>query len=235
MKKLICYALSLSLIFIQIPQALAKRSPQVVPVSPNLEATVYSYHKSRHFVAVEIGFTNNTKHYIRFTPNEIYLNDKTKYSVAPMPNEKLEGLAKNRTSISWIPLVLSMGLGIAAAIANFYDDDLARDLSIAALAMGGVYLISAVLEQQMERKQLIPFRNNNLRSVTQIPPGMTVGGFLYFPYVKSPVSLTLVSKGVSQPYQKQVVSLKKVKKSKKTKMKGAGLQNSLTGSEYMMF
>lgn len=218
MKNIIIYSLCFALVTLNSTLSWAKH-PQPITIHPNIETTVYSYKKTKHFVAVEIGFTNPTNHYIRFTPTEIYLNDKHKYSVSLMPFEDLQHIEQRSTNISALPYILGAVLGIASIATSGSNRDVARALGIAALGVGGAFIISSILASKAKNNQLIAFQNNSLRTTKRIPPGKTIGGFLYFPRVKKPTSITIVSRSKSGTYEKHNISLKKTSSPRKKRFK----------------
>ncbi len=195
MKRSLIFLILFCFLFSQL--AFAKEVAPPETLDKNTEVTIYSVKKRHDFVAVEIGFTNKTNHYVLFTPTEIYLNDPQKYSVSPLPFDDLNELRVKETHYSLIPLGVAIALGISGAAVH--NHDAGEALGLAALGMGGAFVISAILEDKANNNQLVTFENNSLRTITKLPPGVTLGGFLYFPKVKKPTSITIVvetSKGV---------------------------------------
>lgn len=196
------------------PFAMASEAEPVVQTLHNqIEAKVYSYKKTKHFIAVELGFSNPTEGYLEFTPKEIYLDDEIKYSLPPFEQSELESIVqKSRNQLAIVPAVLGIGLGIAA-LATSRNRDLATGLGIAALSMGGLFVLSKVLEGEVKNNRLISFEENRLGTIKKLPPGMTLGGFLFFPSTKKPTSVTVIAKSASGHYEKKIFPLKKIKES----------------------
>ena len=193
--------------------SLAKSVPFSEPetLGRDIEVKVYSYKKYREFVAVEIGFTNKKSDYVPFTASEIYLNDSSSYSVAPLTPHDLDHVNLNRTHFSLIPLTVAIGLGIGAIGASNHGD-VARGLALGALGAGGAFVLSEALENQARDNKLVAFDANSLESIDKLPPNVTLGGYLFFPRVKRPTSITIVTKGGKQNYEKKTLPL--VKKTK---------------------
>ncbi len=178
-----------------------------------IEAKVYSYKKTKHFIAIELGFSNPTEGYLEFTPKEIYLDDEVKYSLPPFEQSELENIVqKSRSQFAIVPAVLGIGLGIAA-IATSRNRDLATGLGIAALSMGGLFVLSKMLESEVKNNRFISFEENRLGTIKRLPPGMTLGGFLFFPATKKPKSITVIAKSTSGHYEKKIFPLTKLKES----------------------
>jgi len=200
-------ALSLALQPFLIKNGWAKTAPIVDTIDNSIQVQVYKVKKKSDFVAVEIGFTNTTDNYLAFTPKEIYLNGSNSYSVAPIPFDQLNDIEATQKNYSLIPLSLAIGLGIGAIGASNHQN-VARGLAMAALGMGGVFALSEILQNKADKNTLITFENNSLSHIDKLPPGVTLGGFLYFPKVKSPQSLTIIKK-VKGIYSKDIIHISK--------------------------
>lgn len=207
-----------SIIFAPASGAQAKRLDHVETIDQHIEATVYSLKRSRDYTLIEIGFENTQDHYVSFTPQEIYLNDRDQYSVAPLPIEELTSLAERTPitdSVSMGSLIGAVVLGVAGIAAAGSNRNLAKGLGIAALALGGTFIISAVLENAAKQNRLVTFKNNTLKTINKLPPHMILGGFLYFPKVKHPTSLTIMVKKSGGGYERKIIPLKTVKAPRK--------------------
>lgn len=216
-KKMTISILASALIFGPVLPSWAK-DLKVETIDRNVAATVYSLKKTKSYTIVEIGFKNTTSGYVAFRPNEIYVNDRDKYSVGPMPFDKLQNIQHEQSkTVSTGSLVGAIVLGIAGLAVGNSNPDAAVGLAIAALGLGGVFIISAILENEAKNNRLIAFKNNSLQTIDKIPPDMTLGGFLYFPPVKKPVSVTIM---VGQPgggYEKKTILVKSIKEPRKAK------------------
>lgn len=197
----------------QITPAFAKSgnfAPIVETLDNNITATVYGFKKKKHYVAVEIGFTNPTGDYLSFTPTEIYLNDEGKYAKAPLPPGDVTDIVQRTPDAAIIPGALAVGLGLAAIGTGIAGEGKAtKGLSIAALGAGGAYALTKSLENRAKTNKLITFENNSIDSIKRLPPGMTLGGYLYFPRAKHPTSVTLIVKGKDGKYENKTFFLAK--------------------------
>ena len=190
----------------------AKASSQIQTINNKIEAKVYSYKKKKHYTAVEIGFTNTTDRYVSFRPKEIYLDDKVKYSQGLLTMNEIREIESKKPGASLFPTALAVALGIGALGASRGSGDAAFGLGMAALSMGGVALLTKGLEQRAKQNKFIGFENNKIDDIKRLPPGMTLGGVLYFPPTKKPQSVTLIVKNRSGKYEKKVFNLKDIKK-----------------------
>lgn len=223
MKKPLSFVLIVCLALINTPAAWALETypgedgfTQAQTIHHDISAKIYSVKKTKSYVAVEVGFTNNTDKYVEFTPKEIYLNDATSYSQPPLAKENvLNAVSKSRSAARLLPLALGIGLGIAALATSRGDGDASFALSMAALSMGGVYILSEALHSQAENNRLVTIENNRIDDIKRLPPGITLGGFMYFPATKKPQSLTIIAKTKSGGYEKHEFDLIKVKESRK--------------------
>ena len=216
MKRLLSIFLVTCVILAQPSTAFArsKKGPSsaVQTIHNKVEAQVYSYKKKKHYTAVEIGFTNTTGKYVSFRPKEIYLDDKKKYSQGLLTMDQIRAIEHKKPGASIVPTVLAVGLGIAALGTSRGNSDVAFGLAMGALSVGGVAVLTKSLENRAKLNKLIAFENNSLGSIKRIPPGMTLGGVLYFPPTKKPKSITLIVNGRSGKYEKKIFYLKDVKK-----------------------
>ncbi|MBX7147910.1 hypothetical protein K1X76_02395 [bacterium] len=194
MKQILAFIITCSLI---LSPYLAMATDPVL-LDSNLEVTVYSYKKEAGFTAVEIGFTNTSDKYVPLNAQEIYLNDEGKYSLALLKKDDVQSLSEKHGNFSAAPLILGTVLGISGIAVGSSNSDVSRGLLIAALGMGGVFVISKTLEASAKNNKLITFEGNSLNTVDKIPPGMTLGGFLYFPKAKKPVSISIIKKHGSE-------------------------------------
>lgn len=187
----------------------------VQTINNRIEARIYAFKKSRYYTAIEIGFFNPTNKYIEFTPKEIYLDDEVKYSLSPLTLDQVRSIEQKKPGFALLPVALGVGLGIAAIGASRGNNDVAFGLAMGALAAGGAALLTKGFENQSKQKKLIQFENNTISDIKKIPPGMTLGGVMYFPATKKPKSLTIIAKSKSGKYEKKVFDLSQAKKSKK--------------------
>jgi hypothetical protein len=197
MRRLIVSFLVLSLSFLDVSPAFPKgASAQTQEIGGGIQTTLYRYKKTRQFIAVELGFTNTTGGYVDFTPKEIYLDDEAKYSSPPLSVDKLQQINLNSGSeASMVPAILGVGLGIGALAAGVSGHNgAANGLGIAALGMGGAFILSKGLEDASQQKKLVAFESNSFGDIKRLPPGMTLGGWLYFPTTKKEKSVTVVVK-----------------------------------------
>lgn len=187
----------------------------VQTIHNSIEARVYALKKTKHYTAVEIGFTNPTGQYIEFTPKEIYLDDEVKYSQGPLTVEDVRSIEQKKPGLSLLPLAVGVGLGIAAIATSRSSNDAAFGLAVGALGAGGAALLTKGFENQAKQNKLISFENNTLSDIKRLPPGMTLGGVMYFPPTKKPKSVTIIARTKSGQYEKKVFDLTQVKKGKK--------------------
>ncbi|MBU0504877.1 MAG: hypothetical protein ABII18_02630 [bacterium] len=185
---------------------------QVQTINNKIEAKVYNYKKKKHYTAVEIGFTNTTNNYVSFQPKEIYLDDEVKYSQGLLSMNQIQQIESKKPGASLFPTAIAVALGIGALGASRGSGDAAFGLGMAALSMGGVALLTKGLEERAKQNKFIAFENNDISDIKRLPPGMTLGGVLYFPPTKKPKSVTLVVKNSSGKYEKKVFNLKDIKK-----------------------
>jgi len=183
----------------------------VQTINNQIEVRVYAFKKTRKYTAVEIGFTNLSNRFVNFTPRDIYLDDENKYSVSLLTVEDIRSIERNKPGLSLLPLVLGIGLGIAAAATSRANSDVAFGLAMGALAMGGALLLTKGFENQARQNRLVMIENNTIDDIKRLPPGMTLGGVIYFPPTKKPKSLTIVSRTKKGIYEKTIFSLKKKK------------------------
>ena len=80
---------------------------------------------------------------------------------------------------------------------------------MAALGMGGAFVISEALESSAKDNHFVAFQNNSLDTIDKLPPGVTLGGFLYFPKTKKPTSITIVTETRPGHFEKKIIPLKK--------------------------
>lgn len=218
LKAVLVFILSLS-----FSLQVSAKGPVPVPeetIDKNIAVKVYSYKKTRDFVAVEVGFTNMTDRYVSFTPREIYLNDQTKYSTSLLTHDEMNEVAAHRANtaknFSTASIILGTVLGVAAVGSAVGDaDEAAKWLGVAALGSLGGVIISETLSSAANNRQLVSFKNNSLRTVTKLPPGVTLGGFLYFAPVKNPTSISVVVETSKGHAQSRVIHLTRVKTSRK--------------------
>lgn len=191
-----------------------KDAPPVVETLDNsITASVYSFKKNHHYVAVEIGFSNPTDDYLEFTPTEIYLDDQGKYSKSPLTVAELQDIENRKPGIGIVPGALAVGLGLAALGTGIYGKSgAAKGLGVAALGAGGAYALTKGIEGHTKANKLIKFENNSIDGIKRLPPGMTLGGFLFFPAAKHPTSVTIVAKAKGGKYEKKTFYLQNVKK-----------------------
>lgn len=196
---------------------------QVQNLSNNIQARIYSIKKTKKYVAVELGFENPTAGYLEFTPTEIYLDEDDHYSHQPLSLADIQAIEARKPGVGIVPLVLGIGLGIAAIGTGISGNDDASDaLTVAALSMGGAYVLTKSLENQVKQNKLITFENNSLSSIKRLPPGMTLGGFLYFPAAKHAKSITVIARTKSGQFEKKVFDLSQIKAPGKAKHKSRG-------------
>lgn len=224
MRSIIAQALVMSLILSPLSTALAKSETYPNEDAPtdtqtihhNIEAKIYSIKKTGSYTAVEIGFTNNTDGYVEFTPKEIYLNDATSYSQPPLDNEAvMNAVTRHKSAARLIPLALGIGLGIAALATSRSSSDASFGLTVAALSVGGLYILSEALANQLENNRLVTIENNRINDIKKLPPGITLGGFMYFPKSKKPESLTIIAHTKSGAVEKHTFDLTHIKDSRK--------------------
>jgi hypothetical protein len=219
MKKLVSIILAGLLLSLNITMAQAKEDQpvsdnDVLLINHNIEATLYGYKKTKYYTAVEIGFTNMTNQYVEFTPKEIYLDDAEKYSQPLLSADQVRNIEINKPGMSLLPTALAIGLGIGALATSHSNHNTALWLGVSGLTMGGVALLTKGLEDRAKQKKLVLFENNTISDIKKLPPGMTLGGVLYFPATKKPKSITIVSQSKSGGYEKKVFELTKNKKVK---------------------
>jgi len=179
----------------------------VQTINNDIEARIYAFKKTKYYTAIEIGFFNPTDQYVEFTPTEIYLDDEVKYSLGLLPLDNVREIEYHKPGLALIPTAIGVGLGIAAISTSHSNSDLAFGLAMGALTMGGAAILTKGFEHQAKENKMIMFENNTLASITQIPPGMTLGGVLYFPPTKKPKSITIIAKSKSGKYEKKVFDL----------------------------
>ena len=220
---IVCYLIVVSLSLYQISPAFAKNESPVPPplqknINNNIQVTVYSYTKHKKYSAIEIGFTNLTDDYVEFTPKEIYLNDAVKYAVKPLSKEQVFQTAINQKSKGrYIPLAIGVGLGLAALGTSGANNGLSLGLGLAALSVGGIYLLSEGLRNSAEQNKLVDIENNPIYEIKRLPPHITLGGFLYFPAISQPKSVTVFSKTKAGKQQTLVFDLANIPASQKAK------------------
>lgn len=194
---------------------------EVQTINQAIEAQIYSVKKTKHYTVVEIGFHNPTDHFVEFTPQEIYLNDSNSYSRAPMPMEDVQRIEYRKNSAGDVPAALGIGLGIASlGSAIFGKKTASKAFGVAALSMGGAYVLTKGLENRARNNKLITFENNSITSIKRLPPGMTLGGFLYFPGSKKPTSITIIAKSKSGKFERKVFALTNQKTKTNSHSKG---------------
>lgn len=186
----------------------------------NIEIQIFSYKKTRHYTAVELGFSNPLGQYVDFTPSEIYLDDEVKYSLPPLSMAEVQRIEEMKPSLAFVPAMIGVGLGIATLGTRVYGKyNVSKGLGIAALSMGGAYLLSKNLENYSQKNRLIGFEGNRLGTINKLPPYMVLGGFLYFPSTKQPKSVTIVARSKSGQYEKKTFDLTQVKESKRRSLR----------------
>lgn len=209
----------INLVFMQQAWAVYIAAP-VQTLDNHIEIQVFSYKKTRHYTAVEVGFINPVDQYLEFTPNEIYLDDAVKYSLPPLSMDEVKKIEDMKPSLAFIPAMIGVGLGIATIGTSLYGkSNASKGLATAALSMGGVYLLSKNLETYSGKNKLIGFENNRLGSIDKLPPKMALGGFLYFPPTKNPKSVTIVARNKFGKYEKKTFDLTQVKQSKMSRFR----------------
>ncbi len=218
MKNNLIALLTISLIFFNVSAANAKKQDEYIDnvqtINNNVEAKLYAVKKTKYYTAVEIGFTNYSGEYVEFSPKEIFLDDEIKYSQPLLDMDQVREIQARKPSAAVFPLILGVGLGIASLATSKGNDDVAFGLGVAALGAGGAALITKGLEDRAKQNKFIAFENNSIASLKKIPPGMTLGGVLYFPPTKKPVSITLLTRSTRGGYDKKVFPLAKKGKSK---------------------
>lgn len=182
---------------------------QISTINNNIVVEVFGYKKTKHYTAVELGFTNNANQYVEFTPKEIFLNDKVKYSVSLLTTDQIASIEEKKPGLALFPTALGVGLGIAALATSRYNGDVAYGLAMGALSVGGLALLTNGLENRAKQNKLIMFENNSLEGIKKLPPGMTLGGVLYFQPTKKPDSLTIMARSKSGSLEKNNFPLKK--------------------------
>lgn len=220
MKKISCLLLTVYITFFNISPAYARtikfNEDNVQTMSNKIDARIYAFKKTRHYTAIEIGFSNPTNKYIEFTPKEIYLDDEVKYSLPLLTMNEIREIEYHKPGVSLFPTVLAVGLGIAALATSRSNKDVAFGLAMGALAMGGAALLTKGFENQARQNKFIAFENNTIHDIKKLPPYMTLGGVLYFPPTKKPKSITIIARSKRGEYEKKVFYLTKPKKSKKS-------------------
>lgn len=210
-KKLFTLFISVCLCLTHVSPARArtiKLPPESVQTIHNqVEARVYAYKKTKHYTAVEIGFTNTTGNYVEFTPQEIYLDDAVKYSQSLLSVDQIREIEQRKPGLSLFPLAAAVGLGVAALATGRKNSDLGYYLGVAALGMGGVSLLTKGFENRAKENKFIAFESNTLSNIKRLPPGITLGGVLYFPPTKKPQSVTLIAGSGAGRYEKKVFHL----------------------------
>lgn len=186
------------------PRSLTTFDDQIQTINSNIEAQVFSVKKTKHYTAVEIGFTNMTDKYVEFTPQEIYLDDEVKYSLPLLTMEEIEEIQHHKPSNSIFPTALAVGLGIAALGTSRGNSDAAFGLGMAALGVGGAAVLTKGLENRSTNNKLIAFQNNKISEIGKLPPGITLGGILYFPPTKKPKSISIMTKTKNGSYERKV-------------------------------
>lgn len=224
MKKIISTLFTVYCVFFNATIAFAKEDPvisqdNVLTINGDIVAQVYSFKKRKHYTVVEIGFTNPTHNYIEFTPKEIFLDDDVKYSLPPLTTDEVARIEQKKPGMSILPLALAAGLGIASLATSRVSNDASFGLGVAALSAGGAALLTSGLENQAKKNKLITFENNRLDGIKRLPPGMTLGGLLYFPPTKNPKSLTVIATSKNGSFEKKTFDLSGVKSSQKKKSK----------------
>lgn len=197
MRRIIASVLVLSLSFCEVSPAFSKTLPkQERDIGGGIHTTIYRYKKTSQYVAIELGFTNTTNDYVNFTPREIYLDDAERYSNPPLSTEKLQEInLHSGADVAMVPAILGVGLGIGALAAGAAGSNgAATGLGIAALGMGGAFILSKGLQDAAQQKRLVAFESNTFGDIKRLPPGMTLGGWLYFPKTKKEKSVTIVIK-----------------------------------------
>jgi ATP:corrinoid adenosyltransferase len=217
MKKYLSLLLVSCLVVVQVNSSFAA-SDRVIPdshiqtINHNIEARVYAYKKKKHYTAVEIGFTNLTGKYVAFTPKEIYLDDEVKYSQGLLTMDEIRSIESKKPGLSLFPTAIAVAMGIAAVGTSRANSGAAFGLAMGALGMGGLALLTKGLEERAKQNKFIAFENNTFHDIKRLPPGMTLGGVLYFPPTKKPKSITIISRSASGKYEKKVFYLRGIKK-----------------------
>lgn len=213
MKKIISTLLVFTLFWGSLPHpASAKKVTQ--KITNQIEMHLYSFRKNSDFMAVEVGFTNTSSKPAKLAISKFFVTDHEKYSVTPLNPYDLQTLINERRSRSSnVAMILAVILGAGVIIAGYNgSNSTARDLGLAALGVIGIYTIGSSLKSLAHSKQLVLFENNSVSKAQSIPPGMTVGGFIYFPWIKKPRSLVMFTGGS----KKIEIPLSKGKSSQKT-------------------
>ena len=219
-KALFCNVLALSLIFSPLAPTFAKSveftEPQVETLDNQLQAKFFGYTKTKYYTSIEIGFENPTDQYIEFTPKEIFLDDDGKYSLPLMSKEEIMSIESRKPSNAIFPAILAGALGIAALGTSKGNKDVAWGLAMGAAGVGAAALATKGLEGRAKQSKLLLFEGNRLDVIDKIPPGMTLGGKLYFPPTKKPESVTLMVKTANGKYEKRNFPLIKEKRKRKS-------------------
>lgn len=182
---------------------------QIQTINSNIEAQIFSVKKTKKYTAVEVGFTNTTDKYVEFAPKEIYLDDHVKYSLPLLTMDEIEDIQNKKPSNALFPTALAVGLGIAALGTSRGNSDVAFGLAMGALGVGGAALLTKGLENRSTQNKLIAFQNNKIDDIKKLPPGMTLGGVLYFPPTKKPKSITIIAKNKSGGFERKVFNISK--------------------------
>lgn len=184
-----------------------------------LEVKIYRFKKTKHYIALEVGFHNPTRGYVEFTPKEIYIDEENSYSKLPLSLDKIQEIEDKKPGIGILPLALGIGFGIASIATSRSHSGTSFGLGMTALSMGGAFILTKALENQVKQNKLITFENNSITGFKRIPPGMTLGGYLFFPAVKNPKSITLIAKSKRGHFEKKVFPIytKSIKKKKRRK------------------
>lgn len=213
MKKHLATALTIYLTFFNVFDAIAKKqdalTDNVQTINNNIQIQVYAFKKKKHYTAVEIGFANLSDMYAEFTPKEIYLDDEVKYSQALLSMDQIHEIERQKPSASVFPAILGVGLGIAALATARSNSGVAYGLFTAAAGVGGAALLTKAFEDRAKQNKFIAFENNTLNSIKKLPPGMTLGGVLYFPPTKKPKSITIVARSSNGGFEKKTFLLMK--------------------------
>ncbi|EKD52117.1 MAG: hypothetical protein ACD_62C00111G0002, partial [uncultured bacterium] len=184
-------------------------------INNNVEVRLYAYKKTKHYTAVEIGFTNNTNHYVTFSPKEIYLDDEVKYSQSLLSMDQIRIIEQEKPGMAIFPTAIAVGLGIAALGTSRSHNDVAFGLAMGALGAGGAALLTKGLEDRAKQNKFIAFENNTITNINKLPPGMTLGGVLYFSPTKKPKGVTMMVKNNAGQLEKKIFLFKDLKKKRK--------------------
>ncbi len=185
-----------------------KKDPDIIPVvqtiSPSLEATVYGYKKYKYYTAIEIGFTNLSDDYLAFSPKEIYLDETSSFSKPLLTMDQIRDIESRKPGMSLFPMLAGAALGIAALGSLKASENVAYGLGVAAAGFFVSSYFVEAFENRAKDGKFISFDTNSISDIKKIPPGMMLGGTLYFAPAKKPKSVTIMVKKEAGGYEKKV-------------------------------